>query len=78
MGPLNVEEITMFASELVHEPLLQVHTISFSLFFYYASCHQNHLCDNFIKDDHTTIGDALSRLQVKIAYVARINAGIVD
>lgn len=49
----------MLASELVSETLLQVHTILFSLFFYYVPYHQNRLCDNFTNDDHTTIEDAL-------------------
>ena len=40
--------------------LLQVHTISFSLFFYYVPYHQNSLGGNLTNDDHTTVGDALT------------------
>ena len=47
------------ASELVPGALVQIHTVSFALFFHYVPCHQNSLGGNLTNDDHTTVGDAL-------------------
>jgi hypothetical protein len=55
-GQSGPTEMNVIIFELVPGKLVQDHTISFSLFFYFTPPHQNSLRGRFTNDDHTTIG----------------------